>query len=54
MTRRARLWIFVAVSIAVAGLASLPTAAQGRTTENLASSGVSSFAGPRDEPFFVE
>ena len=53
MTRRTRLWILAA--IAVAGLATLPTAAPGGTTGNLASpAGTKSFVGPADEPFFVD
>jgi len=55
MTRRTRLWILAAIAMAVAGLASLPTAAPGGTTGNLASpAGTKSFVGPADEPFFVD
>jgi len=55
MTRRTRLWIFVAVAVAVAGLASLPAWAQASTAGNLASSaGTKSCVGPADEPFFVD
>jgi hypothetical protein len=55
MTRRTRLWILVAIAVAVAGLASLPSAAPADTTGNLASSaGTKSFVGPADEPFFVD
>ena len=55
MTRRTRLWIFVAIAVAVAALASLPAAAHASTTWNLArSTGTKSFVGPADEPFFVD
>jgi hypothetical protein len=51
MIRRTHLWIFMAISIAAAFavLASLPTGTQGKTT-----SGTVAYAGPRDEPFFVD